>query len=245
MKLSESHSLVKFTFNMFGDRVTRSDLSGETVSAHGIQNAKAVKTTIDAMGSEEFIELKNLRQSSRNEFNALSFPWDTYRIAPNLNVDPLEKIASTAQIKAEQIRERIVEKLPAWIDLQRQVMGTAFREEDYMTADVIREKVRVSYDIRTVPDPEYDPRAGVSDLSRERFSAKIRKEESRKVAEAVIAMQNDLAKLVGKMKESFEGYNFVALEFSNASTVRTGDCTLATERSSQTLARHFQQAKAR
>jgi len=205
MKLSEECSLVKLSMGMFGQRKTRKDLSDGTAQQHQA-DPKKFKTTIDAMGSEEVKELKNIQVRARNEFNDLSLAWDVYRIAKNLKTDELEKIASDCKIDCEQQVEKVCDKLPAWIEEQRIALGSAFREEDYPTADEIRSKVYVEYDIKLVPDPEHDPRAGITAAQRERFRSLVATQEKEKFAHSLESLGSIMTETIGGFKEAMDGY---------------------------------------
>ena len=207
MRLTESCSLVSLEMTKFGDRITRSDLQGQLNEENNVLDPKAVKVTVDVLGSAEVKELRNIQSRARNEFNDETYAWEKgWRIARNFKLDDLQQMAAKCKMDCETQVELICSKLPEHIAQKERALGALFREEDFPTADQIRDKVNVKFDIRVLPDTDHDPRIGVSESARDRFKQQILSNEAERIRGVQLSQQRDLHRMISHMVERFGSY---------------------------------------
>jgi len=207
MSLAETHSLVKLEMHKFGDRVTRKDIGGDLNVQHNVTDPKALKVTLDVLGSAEVTELRNIQARARVAFNELTFTWDSpWRIIPNHKIVDAEAIASKCKMDCEVQVNLICEKLPAHKERKRLELGTLYRESDFPSESDLRSKVSVDFDVKVLPEAEHDPRLGLSPAMMEAQRKRVIEGERRRIGEVTNTMQRDLYELLDKVVDRLSGY---------------------------------------
>lgn len=207
MALAETHSLVKLEMHKFGDRVTRKDIGSDLNTQHNVTDPKAVRVTLDVLGSAEVAELRNIQARARVAFNDMTYPWDSpWRIIPNHKIGEAEEIASKCKMDCETQVDLVCAKLPEHRERKRAELGSLYREADIPSEAELRSKVSVDFDVRLLPEADHDPRLGISPAAMEAQRLRVIEGERRRIGDVTNVMQRDLCELLGKVVERLSGY---------------------------------------
>jgi hypothetical protein len=222
-KLSQTHTLYRVKMSKPSGWVKRDDLRDEQMSAHGITKAKNQLTTrMDAFNNRELKDLNNVHASLRKVLKELMLPWDErgFWIVANKRIPQVEKGVTDHKNDADEKLEIFLSSYANHVISEKDLMGTAFREKDYPSEEILRNKHKIEVDIAIVPDPEEDARAGWTSEMRNRYRVQLQKQEKEKVSRATLDVADRIGTHIKKVLDRMNEYDGKKLGSFNDSLIQ-------------------------
>lgn len=153
MNLTQTALLVSLSISKWNPTRTDSKSAQDILDAHKSENFgdRYIKNLVPQAALQSVI---NAEFNYRRAHLRLTLPWldNGARILPAKGFFEYQEVMNEKRAAFDEAVEEMVANYPKWVEHARQTRGDLFREEDYPTAEEVREKFKVTH--ITLPFPE-------------------------------------------------------------------------------------------
>lgn len=205
--LSKTHSTAKLEIATLGGSVRRQDVEKKIKEDYkakkdaGKYNLPTYKDHIQPVTS--------IHSAMRVEFKDNTSDWNGKggeRLIPNVLLDKMTTYVDEKTLECERVLEEQLSTYEEYKEQAREDLGDLYREQDWPTADEIRNRHRITFRQGVVPDPDQDVRAGVSPDQRDRIRRSVKRQIAENVNSAKQDLANQMTDVIRKVRDSLSNY---------------------------------------